>query len=47
MKRMNSINSVNQLTGVYGVLITCLGLGLDALQVKWLKIRKNFYKSQF
>lgn len=46
MKRMNNINIVNQLTGIYGVLITCLVLGLGALQGKWLKARKNFYKSQ-
>jgi hypothetical protein len=38
---------VNQLTGTDGVLITCSALGLVALQVKWLKIRKKFSKLQY
>lgn len=42
MKRMNNINIVNQLTGIYGVLITCSVLGLGALQGKVAKDQEEF-----
>lgn len=42
MKRMNNINIVNQLTGVYGVLITHSAPGLGASSREVAKDQEEF-----